>query len=719
MPRSLFLSAPLLLALLTAPAAAQWAQLNGPLPPSVGGIARAGGVMVLGTGQADAGDVYRSTDGGQTWANALLPNGGVLAAHAAGAAFFVGTYLSGAHRSDDGGLTWIPLEDLGSSIGSFAGAGSRLFAGGDGFLASVGVFRSTDGGVNWTEVLPGLQSRALHAEGLLALAGGQGAAGLYRSTDGGTTWAAVPAFAGSAWTVGALTAQGTTLYAGVRHDTDTAQRGVYRSTDGGQTWAKVSTNLPPLLVRSLVVRGTTMLAIAAPSGFGFGKLYRSTDGGVTWTEVPLLPSGEDLLTLFDDGATFWLGSSLGAFRSTGGLTWSRSDTGTAAISGAAALLADGDALFVGLTNNGGGGLGLWRTDDLGQTWTLLDDGLSDRAAIQALHREGTTLFAGDYGAFPRGVYRSEDDGASWTFSSAGISTSAIIYDLHGHDGVLLVGAWEALYRSTDGGFTWATVPSMSQVRTLATYAGALWAGGGDGYVHRSADGGLTWIRVGARLSANGVETLVVSGGALYAATWGGGIYRLDLLTAYAGPVPGWTPTSLPATFVGALADVRGVLVAAAPLEGVFVSADGGGTWLPFEEGYAGGEVYEFAATPSHLVAGTRGHALWAHPLRRPVAEAAASAQVAGRPGSPGAPAIFPNPAPVGRPVTLALEREQPGPVSVSVYDALGRRVGVAAYDLAAGVHRLALDLPGLAPGLYLVRVVAGEEVTTARLTVRP
>ncbi|HLT47601.1 MAG TPA: T9SS type A sorting domain-containing protein [Rubricoccaceae bacterium] len=714
MPRPLLLALALLA--LAAPASAQWIQLNGPLPPSVGGFAEAGGVMVMGTGQSDSGDVYRSTDGGRTWTNALLPNGGVLAAHAAGSSFFVGTYISGAHRSDDGGRTWARLDDLGASIGSFAGATDRLFAGGDGFLAPAGVFRSTDGGFSWMQVLPmaTLSSRALYAEGPLALAGGSGAAGLYRSTNGGDTWAAVPAFTGSAWTVGALAAEGATLFAGVSHSTDATLRGVYRSTDGGQTWAKVSTNLPPQRVRSLVVRGATALAITAPSDLLFGTLHRSTDGGVTWTQLPPFPGVEALWTLYD-GGEFWLGTDRGAFRSTDGLAWAESADGAAAISGVASLLSDGDALLVGLTSNGGTGLGLWRTEDLGATWTPLTNGLSDRANVRALHREGATLFAGQYGSPPRGVYRSDDGGDTWALSASGISAGTIINDIHGHDGVLLVGAYEALYRSTDGGFTWATVPGMDKVEALASYAGAFWAGRTGGFVYRSTDGGLTWAQVGARLDANGVVALAVSRGALYAATRTAGVFRLDLRSPSAGAVAGWTHVGRPSLFLNALLDVSGVLVLGSALDGLFFSTDGGGTWLPLAEGYTGGEIYALAATSSHLVVGTRGHALWAHPLGGPgldvIAEGAAEA--------PGHPSLFPNPVPSGRTATLAFHLPEDGTVAVTVYDALGRRVGAAAHVLEAGAHRLPLDVPGLAPGVYLVRVEAPGAVTTARLTVRP
>jgi len=59
-------------------------------------------------------------------------------------------------------------------------------------------------------------------------------------------------------------------------------------------------------------------------------------------------------------------------------------------------------------------------------------------------------------------------------------------------------------------------------------------------------------------------------------------------------------------------------------------------------------------------------------------------------------------------------------VTVTVYDLLGRAVAVPVSGaLGAGSHRAAVDVAGLAPGVYVVRasVDAGAVVRTARLTV--
>ncbi|MDX1421110.1 MAG: T9SS type A sorting domain-containing protein, partial [Rubricoccaceae bacterium] len=85
-------------------------------------------------------------------------------------------------------------------------------------------------------------------------------------------------------------------------------------------------------------------------------------------------------------------------------------------------------------------------------------------------------------------------------------------------------------------------------------------------------------------------------------------------------------------------------------------------------------------------------------------------------GSPGVSiSISPNPSRGGATATVTLA--EASEVTVSVYDVLGRRVAVLHEGpLGAGAHAFGLDLRGLPPGVYVVRVEAGGVVQTARAT---
>ena len=86
-----------------------------------------------------------------------------------------------------------------------------------------------------------------------------------------------------------------------------------------------------------------------------------------------------------------------------------------------------------------------------------------------------------------------------------------------------------------------------------------------------------------------------------------------------------------------------------------------------------------------------------------------------RPRGPVSLRIDPNPA--RDRAALVLDGHAPGTARVEVVDLLGRRVLAVERPLGAGRQSLALDVGGLAPGAYVVRVEARGEVGTARLTV--
>jgi len=76
----------------------------------------------------------------------------------------------------------------------------------------------------------------------------------------------------------------------------------------------------------------------------------------------------------------------------------------------------------------------------------------------------------------------------------------------------------------------------------------------------------------------------------------------------------------------------------------------------------------------------------------------------------------PNPARVA--TMLAFTLDQPGPVRLTLYDALGREVAVLLDGVhRAGPHEAALDASALRPGLYLARLEADGRAVTRRVTV--
>src|SRR5262249_9447794 len=134
------------------------------------------------------GGVFRSTDQGRSWTqlNAGLTNTYVHALAVMGTTLYAGTE-DGVFRLANQVSSWMP-SSLGfehTDIESFAVLGTTLFAG----TAGGGVYRSTDGGNNWTPVNRGLPVEAyipaLAVVGTTLFAGSEFGGGVFRSTDQG------------------------------------------------------------------------------------------------------------------------------------------------------------------------------------------------------------------------------------------------------------------------------------------------------------------------------------------------------------------------------------------------------------------------------------------------------------------------------------------------------------------------------------------------------
>jgi len=335
-------------------------------------------IFYLGTA---TGGVFKTTNGGTTWDPifdeqdrasigdlAIAPNNSqriyVGTGEANGSATDGAYFGDGIYRSDDAGTTWthIGLEqsdhigrivvDPNDEDRVFVAATGKLY----GYNSERGIYRTTDGGSNWEQVLFVTDSTAAIDVALnpqntdIVFAamwertrkpwqrdyGGETSA-IHRSLDGGNTWQelgvsnGLPAPSTETGRIGIAISQSnpSTIYARYTTNEITNEfNGLYRSDDNGDTWTLVSLN--------------DLLGVDSSFGWYFGNLrihpanpnevyvlgqilMKTTDGGANWNEVSGMHVDHHAIEYSLNNTDFMVaGNDGGAYYSNnGGNSWTK------------------------------------------------------------------------------------------------------------------------------------------------------------------------------------------------------------------------------------------------------------------------------------------------------------------------------------------------------------------------------------------------------------
>ena len=502
--------------------------------------------------------VFKTTDRGVTWTHLdgfpdKIPSGSRYARGYFNAAIvtvnpedpeelYVGTN-PGAYRSQDGGISWSrmgPKKWWRSSDVSVYGIlvdprdPNRIYCN-----TTDGGYRSTDRGRRWEQ---------LHyfANDIIPVAVdpstgdvyASSSSRLFRSSDQGGNW--------------------TEVLEDLRHDALSGvlihprkpeilytvdDRGLLKTTDGGDTWRRIDRGFNNTTIFSIAVHPSSGEVFAAAGNRG---IYKSSDEGRTWEKTSNTSVSK---LVFDPESGDMYGSGWDILKSTdGGVTWRPSGRGLPYM--AVAVLAvdpfnPNVLLAAGTEDWEGEASGVYRSTDRGNTWIEANDGLSLQPDVWSLVMDPVSPGIVYVGTYTDGVYKSLDGGLSWSRSSEGLTERWVLSLAINETSpdVVYAGTPNGIFRSSDAGAHWSeTSMTRGPVRTLLVHPrrnGWVYAGGDMG-VYGSRDGGVLWEELNEGLLARKVWTLAMDpvSDILYAGTAGGGVYQRHLSSWSEEPVTG-------------------------------------------------------------------------------------------------------------------------------------------------------------------------------------
>jgi photosystem II stability/assembly factor-like uncharacterized protein len=263
-----------------------------------------------------------------------------------------------------GGLKYRHIGPVGNRLTAVAGVPGEpniSFVG----AASGGIFKTVDGGVNWKPVFDGQDVSSI---GSLAIA----------PSDPNIVWAGT----GEAF-IRSNVSQG---------------NGIYKSTDGGKTWKRLGLDKTGRIARIVIDPRNADVVFAAAMGHCYGPqqergVYRTLDGGKFWervlfvdentgcSDIAMDPNNPRILfagmwpMLIKTWGKWSGGPGGGLFKSVdGGTTWTRlkgqglpeGDIGKV---GVAVAAKDSNRVYALIETKDEG---LWRSDDGGETWKLIN-----------------------------------------------------------------------------------------------------------------------------------------------------------------------------------------------------------------------------------------------------------------------------------------------------------------------------------------------------------
>ena len=295
---------------------------------------------------------------------------------------------------------------------------------------------------------------------------------VYKTRDGGATWSKLPAFSARRVTTLAVDPKfPATVYAGTMGDA------VYKSPDGGQRWLPHNVGLKEHVsyVNQFIFDPHDSQIIYAATTVG---AFRTRDGARLWEErMRGMKEVHIVITLALDpqnSNTLYAGTTGGVYRSSdGAVSWHKVNNGLipaevleAALSlGVNILAVDPLApgnVYAGTTK------GLFKSTTSGDSWVRIGTSLPDQfiSSLVIDPMEPQVIYIGGRA----GIHKSIDGGQTWQAINQGLETlniRTIVMDPRDRH-ILYAGTnGSGLYRTTDSGTSWESIPLALEATTRA------------------------------------------------------------------------------------------------------------------------------------------------------------------------------------------------------------------------------------------------------------
>jgi photosystem II stability/assembly factor-like uncharacterized protein len=286
---------------------------------------------------------------------------------------------------------------------------------------------------------------------------------------------------------------------------------IYKTRNGGQSWENLSKGMSHSRVISMAVDPAYPATVYA--GTKGDAVYKSYDGGQRWVS---LRTGLDDVTITSvvnqfvfaplDSNRLFVATTMGVFETqNGGELWQKRMDGMKEVLMVVTLALDPTRPTIMYAGTSGG---VYKTVNEAKHWEKANNGLVSSDVLQSSRALGVTMVQVDphapdtvYTATLRGLYKSTDIGQSWTRIGQSLPDQMIITMLldRAAPHVVYVAGREGVYRSEDSGVTWKAMNNglvtlnvrslaQSQIDPKTWYLGTNGSG-----LYRSRDGGETWV----------------------------------------------------------------------------------------------------------------------------------------------------------------------------------------------------------------------------------